>query len=295
MKSFALYCKSYKRDVLRIKELLQSVNQYNVSNIPFYISTPKEDELLFKNHLGSHGYTWISDESIIELNPYADKNIIEKFSGGLTQQVIKSEFWRLGLSKSYLCLDSDAKFIRPFTELDFIHTDGTPYTVAHTADDFIAEVKREGRNYILRNMEEECRNLMSFFNRNGTEYDFGPAPFIWSSDVWQWLSNYLWDSRRMSLWDAIALHSTEMRWYGEALLHSNVITFHPITPLFKVYHYEWQFKNDQSKKITESTLKENYIGVIYQSNWDKKSEPKEFQKPLLSRCWRFIKQNYLKK
>jgi hypothetical protein len=99
----------------------------------------------------------------------------------------------------------------------------------------------------------------------------------------------------MTIWDAIALHSTEMRWYGEALMFSKAIKLHPISPLFKVYHYEWQFKNDNLKKITESELSQKYIGVIHQSNWDKKLEPKEFQKPFLSRCWRFIKENYLKK
>lgn len=281
--------------MLRVKELLKSINEYNTSNIPFFISTPQDDEFIFKKHLGAHGYTWISDESIIDANPHVNKELIKKVSGGLAQQVIKSEFWRLGLCKNYLCLDSDAKFLRAFKESDFIHSDQNPFTVAHTAEDFITEVKVEGREYILRNMEQECQNLMSFFNRKGTKYDFGPAPFIWSSEVWQWLAEYLWSSKKMTLWDAVTLYSTEMRWYGEALLFSNTIPFHPVTPLFKVYHYEWQFKNDQLKKITEDTLREKYIGVIYQSNWDKKLEPKEFQKPLLSRFWRFIKTNYLKK
>lgn len=281
--------------MFRVKELLQSINEYNAHNIPFFISTPLEDELLFKNHLGPNGYTWISDESIIETNPHINKELVKQYRGGLAQQVIKSEFWRLGLCKSYLCLDSDAKFIREFKESDFIHSDGAPFTVAHTAEDFIAEVEKEGRSYILRNMRQECRNLMSFFNRQGAEYDFGPAPFIWSTNVWQWLEDHLWNTHQMTIWDAIALHSTEMRWYGEALLFSKVIPLHPITPLFKVYHYEWQFKKDKLKKITELELGEKYIGVIYQSNWDKKLDPKEFQKPFLSRCWRFIKTNYLKK
>jgi hypothetical protein len=295
LKNFALYCKSYKKDVFRVKELLQSIEKYNTNNIPLFISTPEEDELLFKNHLGSDRYTWIRDEAIIESNPHADSEVIKKFSGSLAQQVIKSEFWRLELCKNYLCLDSDAKFIREFSESDFFYKDGTPFTVAHTADDFIAEVKKEGRGYILRNMEQECRKLMSFFNREGTEYDFGPAPFIWSSEVWAWLADYLWDTHQMTIWDAIALHSTEMRWYGEALMFSKAIKLQPISPLFKVYHYEWQFKNDKLKKITESELSQKYIGVIHQSNWDKKLEPKEFQKPFLSRCWRFIKENCLKK
>ncbi len=290
-----LYCKSYKRDVFRAKELLQSIITFNNEDIPFYISTPNEDESLFKEVLGTDGYLWISDESIINSNPHIDKDLVKKFPAGLAQQVIKSEFWRLGLCKNYLCLDSDAKFIKGFRVSDFIHEDKTPFTIAHTADDFIAEVKKERRYYILHNMNKECENLMSFFHRTGPKYDFGPAPFIWSSEVWQWLADYLWDLRKMTLWDAIALHSTEMRWYGEALLHSKKIPFHPISPLFKVYHYNWQFKNDQLKKITEVELGKKYLGVIYQSNWDKKLEPNEFRKSLLSRCWRFIKTNYLKK
>lgn len=40
METLVLYCKSYKNDVLRARELAESVQKYNTDHLPFYISVP---------------------------------------------------------------------------------------------------------------------------------------------------------------------------------------------------------------------------------------------------------------
>ena len=93
----------------------------------------------------------------------------------------------------------------------------------------------------------------------------------------------------MSFWDAVRLYGTEDRWYGEALIKSKVIGYIPIKPLFKVYHYEWQYIQDQKKGIDVNELTNNYIGVIYQSNWDKRLDSDYVKKKPLSYISKKIK------
>jgi hypothetical protein len=93
----------------------------------------------------------------------------------------------------------------------------------------------------------------------------------------------------MTIWDAIQLHPMEMRWYGEAFLECNLLRSKSVKPLFKVYHYDWQFKNDQNKGVDIDILKANYLGIIQQSNWNKNLDPKFARKSLGSRIWKSIK------
>jgi hypothetical protein len=51
MNDIVLYCKSYHKDIERVKILLNSIEQYNIDNIPFYISVPSQDISLFKKSL----------------------------------------------------------------------------------------------------------------------------------------------------------------------------------------------------------------------------------------------------
>ena len=132
MKDFVLYCKSYRNDFLRLKRLLSSIEQFNQDKLPFYISTPRADEDLLITTLGNQGnYVWIADEDIVAANPDASLEKYQAMPGGLSQAIVKSEFWRLGLAKNYLCLDSDCVFIRPFFIADFMASDDVPFTVLH--------------------------------------------------------------------------------------------------------------------------------------------------------------------
>jgi hypothetical protein len=90
-----LYCKSYRKDFLRLKRLLASIEQFNVDAIPFYISTPASDKAVLEEVLGAQGYVWVADESIVSANPKADLQKYQAMPGGLSQQIVKSEFWRL--------------------------------------------------------------------------------------------------------------------------------------------------------------------------------------------------------
>ncbi len=284
-----LFCKSYRNDVLRVKDLIDSIQLFNRDDIPLFVSTPLEDKKIFSAHINQNLYTWIDDLEICKSNPKFREHFLKNMKGQTSQQIIKSEFWRLNLCENYLCLDSDAKFIKDFYKSDFIGSNGDPYIVMHTADDFIDEMRRNGKVEVIHNFLRESNSVKNFFQRVGADYDFGPAPFIWSCQVWKYLDEKILTPKNMTIWDAIQLLPMEMRWYGEAFLDSNLSHGKSVKPLFKVYHYEWQFKNDLKKGVDIDNLKANYLGIIQQSNWNRNLDPIFARKSLGSRVWKSIK------
>lgn len=270
--SFTLYCKSYRTDLRRVIRLAQSVARFNEDRIPFYVSVPQPDVALFRQHLSSLPANIIEDELILAHTPYAGENVVASLPGHLSQQIVKSEFWRLGLSDTYLCLDSDAIFIRPFRQSDFIWRDGIPYTVMDEGHEYLESSLLSGKRQALDDFTIEAQRVQAFFNRSGRHYSFGPFPLPWHRAVWESLEREYLHPRSMSLVDAIVQAPLESRWYGEALLRYGAIPLMCCQPLFKVYHYAWQFDRDRRAGVTSEQLAKLYVGVIYQSAWEREMD-----------------------
>ncbi len=105
-------------------------------------------------------------------------------------------------------------------------------------------------------------------------WDYGPSPYIWSTKVWEEINNFL--NKKgftfASFLMEISKHTdpSEAIIYGEFLRVNKIIEIIPIGPLFKVYHYKKQFQLEK-KNYKIDVLKKIYLGVIFQSNWSKKS------------------------
>jgi uncharacterized protein DUF6492 len=269
MKPVVLICKSYRDDVLRARRLGESVLRFNVDALPFYMTVPARDLTLFKEKCDGLNIEWLTDEQIVKNNPRLNLDAFHALSGGLSQQVVKAEFWRLGFGEAYVCLDSDCYFIRPFRTVDFVAPDARPYTVMHEAKELLHFAELSGMRKIARDWERGCEEIKGIFVRDGRCWDFGPVPVIWSGRVWKDLDERFLQPRGMSIIDAINTHPGELRWYGEALLAFGSIPIMPIEPLFRCYHYEEQYHFWKRLGETEETVAHNYLGVCMQSNWDK--------------------------
>ena len=219
MKDLVLYCKSYRNDFLRLQRLLSSIEQYNDDQIPFYISTPVADKEMLEKILGEHGsYTWIADEDIVAANPKAVFEQYQAMPGGLSQAIVKSEFWRLKISENYLCLDSDCVFIRPFSKADFLTADGIPFTVLHQNKEFFQLANNRGQAKVTANLRAEAQRVQALFDRQGPEFYCAPAPFIWSAKVWESLDREYLIPKGITLWDLVTPQYPETLIYGEVLL-----------------------------------------------------------------------------
>ena len=290
MKDLVLYCKSYRRDFLRLKRLLESIQKYNVDQIPFYVSTPQDQFEELKTILGSTaGYQWISDESIITANPRVKLGIEKTRTGSLAQQAIKSEFWRLGISENYVCLDSDCIFLKEFGRNDFLTPDGNPYTVIYQNKEFFQLAIDRNHPRVVENLSLEGDRVKSLFGRNGPNYYCPCPPFIWSAKVWRSLDEQFLIPNNLTFWDISTSEHPETLLYLEALLNFQAIPLHPIEQLFRIYYYDWQFFLLRRLGESEGRLKENYLGVIYQSNWDSDLDFGTYEKPFFSRANRKLK------
>ena len=289
MKDFVLYCKSYSRDFLRLKRLFNSIQKFNVDHIPFYISTPKANKDLLLEILGADGYIWVADEDIVAANPKVNIEKYKAMPGGLSQQVIKSEFWRLGLAENYLCLDSDSLFIRNFQKSDFLSADGVPYTVLHQNKEFFQLASNRGQDKVERDLRIEAERVKALFGRSGPNFYCAPAPFIWSAKVWRSLDAEFLQPQGISLWELITPDNPETLIYGEALLRYRAIPLIAIEPLFRIYHYDWQYFLMKRVGETEAKVAKHYLGIIYQSAWESELNFGEPQKSLPSRLLKRIK------
>lgn len=293
MKTFVLYCKSYRNDVLRVQRLARSVQQYNQEQIPFYVSVPLADCALFEKELAGLPVNLIKDEHIIRANPSLEQAKVDALPGGMSQQIVKSEFWRLGISDSYLCLDSDCLFIRPFVQSDFIGPDGYPYTIMHEAKELLQFSINHGMEKVYETFHRQRQQGMELFGRTGHHYDFGPTPLLWSRQVWEALDEQYLKPKGMNYYDAIVLFPVEIQWYGEAMLKFRPFPIMPVEPYFKVYYYELYFIVGKQQGDTIERLAKNYLGVCYQSNWERKIDFD--QKPLLSRLARWIRRRVFRR
>jgi len=256
MDKLVLYCKSYAPDIDRVINLSNSIKKYNIDNLPFYISVPLADYNLFKTKLPSFA------------NLIKDEDIDSNGNGWIGQQVIKSQFWKLGLCENYLCLDSDSEFIKPFTIHDFMFDENTPYTVLHEDKELLEWSIKAGFNFdIQKSFQEDRDKIMGLFQRKGIYYDFGPSPVIWSTKVWKSLFNNYIEPNNLSFSDLIKFCGSEFTWYGEWLLVNKTIPIYPRQPLFKVFHYKEQYLESKAKKYSVEDLARNYLGIILQSNW----------------------------
>jgi Family of unknown function (DUF6492) len=272
MKPLVLYCKSYSTDLRRVVRLAKSIQLYNMGQLPFYVSVPKVDIPLFRTHLAGLNVKLIVDEEILAASPRLDTKQVALMPGNISQQIVKSEFWRLNISDMYLCLDSDSVFIRTFNENDFITADGTPYSVMNEAHALFELAITNKKQKIVENFQKDAAQVQAIFGRVGKAYSFGPMPMVWHRLVWESLDINFLQPQGMNFMDAIRLAPLESRWYGEALLKYKSIDVLPTDSFFKVYHYAWQLDRDKKANLGLEELGQLYTGVIYQSSWEREMD-----------------------
>ena len=260
MDKIVLYTKSYSRDLDRLKVSIESIKRHNRDNIKYYVSVPAHEISFFKSKIDCSYVNLIADEDIY----------VVQTQSWTTQQIVKSSFWKLGVCDNYVMLDSDSYFIRDFYISDFMHDVNTPYTVMHEQKDLFEWTSRN-KNVLgfdpYSGYVETRKRIMELLGRQGRIYDFGPGPIIWSSKVWMSLEENYIQPNNLTFQDLINFVPSEFTWYGEYLLVSKIIDILPVEPLFKFFHYNQQYQDYNQRGFTEEHFKQNYLGIVMQSNW----------------------------
>lgn len=271
MHTLAIYCKTFSRDFKRLKKLFDSISKFNRDKIPFFISAPYAEKELLEKIIGTEGYNYIPDEEIYKVRP--------PFIGWKSQTPMKLNAYTKIPSKNILIIDSDGYFIRDFYLKDFIAYEDVPYTQMYE-NKYVAEMQKvlKGGSY-QNNQYSKCMRAYRkiFGGKSNKIYDYGPNPHLWSTKVLKHLKeNYLEPNGFTFETFSLAIeqnnpgiHSRETGTYGEYLLATKCIDIVPTGPFFKVYHWkeQWDFEQGSGLEL-EQNIKENYIGVIMQSNWN---------------------------
>ncbi|MDR7210861.1 hypothetical protein [Flavobacterium piscis] len=128
MTDIVILIKTYKQDYPAYKKLISSINKFNVDRIPVYVAINDADYDYFVNNNDDPSLNLLKDSDIYNCS------ITDAWR---YQQIIKSKFYRLNISKNYFCIDSDSEFITSFRKTDFLFSADVPYTIIHEAKSFL--------------------------------------------------------------------------------------------------------------------------------------------------------------
>jgi hypothetical protein len=167
--------------------------------------------------------------------------------------------------------------------------DGNPYTVLHQNKELFQLATDRGHLRVERDLRAEAERVKALFARVGPNFYCAPAPFIWSAKVWQSLDQGYLQPNDISLWELISPAHPETLIYAEALLKYRAIPLIAIEPLFRTYHFDWHYYLMKRLGETEEKLRQNYLGVIYQSAWESELNLGQSQKSALSRLIKHLK------
>jgi hypothetical protein len=282
MNKLALFCKSFHEDVHRIRRLAQSIEMYNHDRIPFYVSVPAGELEMFKASIGEFSCHLLTDEEILARSIEANGPPPEHYPRLVMQQIVKMEFWRLGLCENYFWVDSDSYFIRPFQTSDFFSDEGHPYTVMYEEGELFDFARKHNKEKVISDYARTAAEFKEMFDRQGPDYLFGPSPLLWSTEVMQGLHQDFLSRQGVSVYEFFRNHPCEINLYAEYLLSSLKVPFVPRAPFFKVFHYPEQFFESQYLGEWDRSLAENYMGIVIQSNWAK-PDLKKKKKTLIDR------------
>lgn len=253
-----LLCKSYRGDLARAEVLLSSIKQYNLDNIPFYFQIPKNDLSIFQDKLGTDGYSVVFDEDVTDL---------VTTQSHFTQQLFKMEFYKLRLAKYYFTIDSDMYFIREFNTSEFINENGTPYITMHenkSLREYSTNVK--GDDTLTKWWIGERNKVPELFGRTGRLYDYSCSAILYVSSIFETLYDEYCIPNNLTFLNLLEYQSSENTWYGEWILFKD-FKFYPCEPMFKTFHYQFQYQLSKQLGHTEKDLAVVYLGITMQSNW----------------------------
>lgn len=281
MHNLVIYIGTSARDITQYRALINSIKAYNVDNIPVYTCVNDNDIDLFKKNFTDYPITFIKDSDVYKTS---------QTDGWWKQQLIKMNFWRLGLAKFMVQVDSDSFFIKNFRVSDFMVDENTPYTILHENKElkqfFVKHNKdnsllyNNGDFWVSQGFAANSNKIKEVFAINrSADYDFGHPPCIWSNEVWEVLFKMYIEPNNLDYETLIQYANSEQQWYGETLLATKLFPIFPKENMFKTFHYKENY-DEFVKEHSLENIRYTYHGICLQSAWsspNRGGSGKEFQ------------------
>lgn len=262
MDKLVFYCKTYIKDYKNILKLIKSYNLYNKDNIKLYLSCPEEDYDVFSK-LGGGNITVLKDEEIAKNNLISESKA-DLSKGYINQQICKLSFAEYGVCDNYLCLDSDALFIREFYYSDFMYNDEVPYSVLIMDKDLQCE---KAYQKFWDQRYEYHKKIYEFFGMDMNPYKTCHNMQIVNVRVMEKL-NIALSKKGMNYADALEIAPFEFTWYNTALQYFKPFEIVEVEPIFKMFHNRSQYVNARRNNIDLDDWARAYVGIVLNSNWN---------------------------
>lgn len=276
MTDFGILLKSYGPDLPYAQRFMASFDRYATESIPVFAVVPDKDVDAFTTMMAGRG-------EVLPESLWSQHLVTERIHGNspgyINQEIIKLAFFEQGLVRNYLCADSEAVFLRPFSTADFMADESTPYTFA-TEDNELSVDPRYEHSYgaVRRASLLQLRDFLQL----------PPSPMltchnmaVFSTTVLAGLKEFL-DHRGLTYADAMQVSPYEFSWYNFWLEREKQIPRILREPIFLMVHMEHQHLEFALKGVSESDLARGYVGVVVNSGFSRRFGVIDFDEPISS-------------
>lgn len=260
--SFAILVKSYANDADYVERLIASLDRHNLERIPVYLVVPENDIDLFESLKGASAS--VMSEEVF--SAHLTREPVAGFSAGyINQEIIKLAFWEAGLAENYLCLDSDAEFIRDFSSADFMYDASTPYTFISEDSELRVDPQYFAEHWQGRELKLlEIRKIMGI---SGPLLRTTHGHSVFSGLVLRAFKEKFLEPRGWDYVDALAISPYEPTWYNAWLEADQTIDIHLREPIIKTFHNAGQHLDYVLRGLTAKEVSRGYVAVVVNSNY----------------------------
>ena len=264
MTNFGILVKSHAPDHPYVARLVHSVQRHNITAIPVYIIVPDADLPVFEEFAGAE-ITVLGEST---LGQHLVSESLAGFSAGyINQEIIKLSFWETGLAENFLCLDSDAEFIRDFTVDDFMFDENTPYTFLTEDAELISEPEYFSESW--KGRAEKLRRIKHEIGIADSRLLTVHGHAVFSSEVLRSFKHDFLGPRGWQYRDAVALSPYEPTWYNMWLQRNHTIPIHAREPNIKTFHNATQHLAYVLQGLTPEDAARGYVAVVVNSNYSR--------------------------
>jgi hypothetical protein len=262
--TLAILIKSHRPDVEYAARLLESIRVYNAESIPVFLVVPPSDVDEFTAL--SQGVATVLSET--ELHEHLVQEPVAGFSAGyINQEIVKLSFWELGLADNYLCMDSDAEFIRPLSKADFMANSSTPFTFLTEDADLRSDPQYFADTWRTRGASLD--RIKETIGYEGTWPLTVHGHAVFSATALRSFRDDFLAPREWDYVDALAISPYEPSWYNAWVLHARPIEVIRREPIIKTFHTPTQHLEYVLRGVTEEDVARGFVAVVVNSNYSR--------------------------
>jgi hypothetical protein len=270
MQNFGIMLKSYSVDIDYAKRFIDSFRKYAAEPVPLYVVVPDSDMSAFQEVVGESGE--VLPESLWA-EYLVDYRIDGNSPGYVNQEIIKLAFAEKGILANYLCADSEAVFIRPFTSADFMADSRTPFTFVTEDHELHVDPIYYARYGKAR--ERSLIRLREYLNLPLTPFATCHNMAVFSGEVLASLREFT-VARELTYAALLEISPYEFSWYNFWLEKTNVIPRITREPIFEMLHMQHHHLSYALKGIEMNDLARGYVGVVVNSGYSREQGVLDF-------------------